>query len=92
MAGSDACFAPVLTMVEATQYLANTERSVYTEVAGLTHPSPAPRFLRTPSAIQHGTRALGADTVSVLKASGIGDGELQELLANGAAQASDSEE
>ena len=79
-------------MVEAAQYEANKARSVYTEVAGLTHPSPAPRFLRTPSAIQHGTRALGADTVSVLKASGIGDGEIQELLANGAAQASDSEE
>jgi alpha-methylacyl-CoA racemase len=59
MAGSDACFAPVLTMVEATSYGANTERSVYTEVEGLTHPTPAPRFSRTPSQIQHGTQGVG---------------------------------
>ena len=79
-------------MVEASEYEANRARSVHTEVAGLTHPSPAPRFQRTPSAIRHGTRALGADTVSVLKASGIGDREIQELLAEGAAQAGDLEE
>ena len=32
MSGSDACFAPVLTMQEATEYSANIERSVYTQV------------------------------------------------------------
>jgi alpha-methylacyl-CoA racemase len=85
MAGSDACFAPVLTMVEATSYGANTERSVYTEVEGLTHPTPAPRFLRTPSQIQHGTQALGADTVSVLEDSGMEASAIQALLETGAA-------
>ena len=85
MAGSDACFAPVLTMVEATSYDANTERSVYTEVEGLTHPTPAPRFSRTPSQIQHGTQALGADTVSVLEDSGMEASAIQALLETGAA-------
>ena len=85
MAGSDACFAPVLTMVEATTYSANTERSVYTEVEGLTHPTPAPRFSRTPSQIQHGTQALGADTVSVLEDSGMEASAIQALLETGAA-------
>jgi len=85
MAGSDACFAPVLTMVEATSYGANTERSVYTEVEGLTHPTPAPRFSRTPSQIQHGTQALGADTVSVLEDSGMEASAIQALLETGAA-------
>ena len=85
MAGSDACFAPVLTMVEATSYSANTERSVYTDVEGLTHPAPAPRFSRTPSQIQHGTQALGADTVSVLEDSGMEASAIQALLETGAA-------
>ena len=85
MAGSDACFAPVLTMVEATSYGANTERSVYTDVEGLTHPAPAPRFSRTPSQIQHGTQALGTDTVSVLEDSGMEASVIQALLETGAA-------
>ena len=89
MAGSDACFAPVLTMVEATTYSANTERSVYTDVEGLTHPTPAPRFSRTPSQIRHGTQALGADTVSVLKDSGIDASAIEALLETGAAVGSE---
>ena len=89
MAGSDACFAPVLTMVEAPQYGANEQRAVYTEVDGLTHPSPAPRFKRTPSEISHGTRALGADTVSVLESCGMDEAAVSALLASGAAQTSE---
>ena len=90
MAGSDACFAPVLTMVEATAYGANTERLVYTDVEGLTHPAPAPRFSRTPSQIRHGTQALGADTVSVLEDSGMEASAIQALLETGAAVGSES--
>ena len=90
MAGSDACFAPVLTMVEATAYSANTERSVYTDVEGMTHPAPAPRFSRTPSQIRHGTQALGADTVSVLEDSGMELSAIQALLETGAAVGSES--
>ena len=89
MAGSDACFAPVLTMVEAPQYAANSERSVYSDVEGMTHPNPAPRFARTPSEIRHATRSLGADTVSVLRATGMEDSAIQALLATGAAHASE---
>ncbi len=89
MAGSDACFAPVLTMVEATAYSANTERSVYTDVEGLTHPAPAPRFSRTPSQIRHGTQVLGADTVSVLTDSGMDASAIQALLNTGAAVGSE---
>ena len=85
MSGSDACFAPVLTMQEATEYGANIERAVYTQVDELVHPSPAPRFERTPSYIRHSTRALGADTVSVIQASGLSDTEMEALLASGAA-------
>ena len=87
MAGSDACFAPVLTMVEAPDYAANSERSVYTQTEGLTHPSPAPRFGKTPSAIEHGKRSLGADTLSVLRGINMSETSIQALLDTGAAQA-----
>ena len=87
MAGSDACFAPVLTMVEAPAYAANSERSVYAQVEGLTHQSPAPRFSKTPSTIEHGTRSLGADTLPVLRAMGMNEASIQALLDTGAAQA-----
>ena len=87
MAGSDACFAPVLTMVEAPAYAANSERSVYAQVEGLTHPSPAPRFSKTPSTIEHGTRSLGADTLFVLRGAGMSEASIQALLDAGAAQA-----
>jgi alpha-methylacyl-CoA racemase len=85
MAGSDACFAPVLTMLEAPQYAANSERTVYSDVEGLIHPSPAPRFARTPSEIRHGTRSLGADTVSVLQGAGMSETEMAAILESGAA-------
>ncbi len=85
MAGSDACFAPVLTMLEAPQYAANSERTVYSDVEGLIHPSPAPRFARTPSEIRHGTRSLGADTVSVLQGAGMSEIEMAAILESGAA-------
>ena len=85
MAGSDACFAPVLTMVEAPQYSANVARTVYSDIEGLIHPSPAPRFTRTPSEIRHGTRSLGVDTVSVLERIGISESQINELLDSGAA-------
>jgi alpha-methylacyl-CoA racemase len=85
MAGSDACFAPVLTMLEAPQYAANSERTVYSDVEGLIHPSPAPRFARTPSEIRHGTRSLGADTVSVLQGAGMSETEMVAILESGAA-------
>ena len=87
MAGSDACFAPVLTMVEAPAYAANSERSVYAQVEGLTHPSPAPRFSKTPSTIEHGTRSLGADTLSVLRGAGMSEASIRALLDAGAVQA-----
>jgi alpha-methylacyl-CoA racemase len=72
-------------MVEAPQYAANSERSVYTNVDGMIHPSPAPRFARTPSNIRHGTRSLGTDTVSVLEGVGLSESEVADLLSSGAA-------
>lgn len=46
--GTDACFAPVLTLEESQQHPHMRERGTYVELDGLTQPAPAPRFSRTP--------------------------------------------
>ena len=66
MEGTDVCFAPVLTMGEAPGHPHNAARGTFTEVAGVTQPAPAPRFSRTPGAIQGPAAAPGADTEKVL--------------------------
>ena len=50
--GTDCCFAPVLALSEAKSHPHNRARGAFVDVAGIEHPAPAPRFSRTPSAIQ----------------------------------------
>ncbi|WP_439678424.1 CaiB/BaiF CoA transferase family protein [Embleya sp. MST-111070] len=47
-AGTDACVTPVLTFDEAAEDPHNAHRRIYRTVAGVLHPSPAPRLSRTP--------------------------------------------
>jgi alpha-methylacyl-CoA racemase len=63
MEGTDICFAPVLTMTEATKHPHMVARNVFIERHGITQPAPAPRFSRTPSAIRDAVAAdIGAVT------------------------------
>ncbi len=71
MEGTDVCFAPVLDFVEAPSHPHNASRQTYIEVDGNIQPAPAPRFSRTPSQVQFGSRAMGADTEAVLAAWGV---------------------
>ena len=66
MEGTDVCFAPVLSMDEAARHPHNVERGTFTEVAGITQPSPAPRFDRTPGSIQRPPAHAGQHTDEVL--------------------------
>ncbi|MBV9701672.1 MAG: CoA transferase [Methylobacteriaceae bacterium] len=45
--GSDACFAPVLTLEEAPTHPHMQARGCYVEIDGVIQPAPAPRFSRT---------------------------------------------
>lgn len=63
MEGTDICFAPVLTMSEATKHPHMVARNVFIERHGVTQPAPAPRFSRTPSAVREPEKAeIGAVT------------------------------
>jgi alpha-methylacyl-CoA racemase len=45
--GTDACFAPVLSIEEAARHPHNRARGTYVEIDGIVQPAPAPRFSRT---------------------------------------------
>lgn len=79
MEGTDVCFAPVLNMNEATDYAHNTARKNYVEVDGVQQSAPAPRFSRTPSTIQSGPCAAGAQTSSILSDAGYSQQDIQAL-------------
>ncbi|MBM6596489.1 CaiB/BaiF CoA transferase family protein [Microvirga pudoricolor] len=50
--GTDACFAPVLTLAEAGSHPHLAARGTFVTVDGVPQPAPAPRFSRTPSAVR----------------------------------------
>ena len=50
--GTDACVAPVLSLAEAPNHPHLQARGAFVEVDGVRQPAPAPRFSRTPSAVQ----------------------------------------
>ena len=66
MEGTDACFAPVLTLSEAPLHPHNQQRGTFTEVAGVVQPAPAPRFSRTPGEISRPPAHPGQHTVEAL--------------------------
>jgi len=63
MEGTDICFAPVLTMSEATKHPHMVAREVFIKHEGHTQPAPAPRFSRTPSAARPPVQAELAGVV-----------------------------
>ncbi len=63
----DACLTPVLDFDEAPKHPHTTAREVFTTLAGATQPNPAPRFSRTPGAIQGPPAMPGDDTAEVLE-------------------------
>jgi len=64
--GSDACFAPVLSMAEAPHHPHNIARSVFVEVASITQPAPAPRFSSTQPTKPRQPPAAGTDSTAIL--------------------------
>jgi alpha-methylacyl-CoA racemase len=45
--GSDACFAPVVSLADASDHAHNRARGSFVTVGGIEMPTPAPRFSRT---------------------------------------------
>lgn len=82
--GTDACFAPVLTIPEAVEHPHNVARRTFVEVAGVPQPAPAPRFDRTPAEIAGPPPHAGQHTDEVLRQAGYDDGGIAKLREVGA--------
>jgi alpha-methylacyl-CoA racemase len=82
--GSDACFAPVLTLEEAPGHPHNRHRGTFVEVDGVVQPGPAPRFSRTPSKIQRRAAAPGEHTDEALRDWGFSAADVSRLRDSGA--------
>jgi alpha-methylacyl-CoA racemase len=78
--GSDACFAPVLTPVEAMVHPHMAARGVYAERDGILQAAPAPRFSATPSASVSAVPMRGEHGVEILRAVGMSESEIGQLL------------
>ncbi len=82
---TDVCFAPVLTMTEAAAHPHNVARGTFVDVDGAMQPAPAPRFSRTPAAIDRPPARPGEHTREVLAEWGIDAARIDALHASGAA-------
>ena len=83
LAGTDACVEPVLSLHEAAADPHLLARETYVTPDGITQPSPAPRFSRTPAHLPAPAPAPGQHTLEALTAWGLPDAEA--LVACGAA-------
>jgi alpha-methylacyl-CoA racemase len=81
--GSDACFAPVLSMQEASAHPHNAARGTFVTSGGLTQPAPAPRFDRTPTSLPPRAPAPGQHSAAVLRKAGVAPSEVAALIAAG---------
>lgn len=83
--GTDACFAPVLSMNEAPDHPHNQARGTFVRQDGVLQPAPAPRFDRTPSALPAKAPSTGEHTVELLAAAGYSLAEIDTLVNAGVA-------
>jgi alpha-methylacyl-CoA racemase len=69
--GRDVCMTPVLSLTEAPSHPHLKHRNTFVEVDGIVQPAPAPRFSRTPGAIQGPPPHPGDHTDQILADWGI---------------------
>lgn len=77
--GSDACFAPVLSMSEAPEHPHMQARKTFVERDGMIQAAPSPRFSRTPGEIQGPPANPGEHTHEALQSWGLSDQEISAL-------------
>ncbi len=82
-AGSDACFAPVLTFSEAQADPHHLARRSHVAVGGVDQPAPAPRFARTPGEVRRAPPERGALGREALADWGFARAEIDRLAALG---------
>ena len=82
--GSDACYAPVLTMSEAANDPHMKARNSIIERDGVLQPAPAPRFSRSTPEVERSAPWPGQHTDEALADWGVSTGDIAKLRDNGA--------
>ena len=82
--GKEVCLAPVLSLDEAPGHPHLKARGTFVEHEGIVQPAPAPRFSRTPGAIQRGAPTPGEHTEEALGDWGFDAREITALKEAGA--------
>jgi alpha-methylacyl-CoA racemase len=82
--GSDACYAPVLTMSEAAGNAHMKARQTIIDRGGVAQPAPAPRFSRTVAEVQRDAPWPGQHTDEALLDWGLADSDVAKLREAGA--------
>ena len=80
--GTDACFAPVLSLHEAPRHPHNHARKTFIEVGNKIQPAPAPRYSKT-AAERPNRFTLGSHTDRLLKELKYGKEQIAQLRASG---------
>lgn len=78
--GTDACFAPVLTPVEASLHPHMVAREVYSRHNGVLQAAPAPRFSATPATGIGDVPGRGEHGAAILQAAGLSEADIQRLI------------
>jgi len=81
--GTDACFAPVLSMAEAPHHAHNRARGTFVERDGGWQPNASPRFSRTATEIKSAPAAPGEHSHQTLVDWGIDAGTVHALIERG---------
>ncbi len=81
--GTDACFAPVLSLEESPQHQHNLARGTFIQRQGRMQPAPAPRFSRSAASDPDMAGGAGADTVAILRQLGLSSAQVEDLEAGG---------
>lgn len=84
MRGRDACLTPVLSIDEAPRHPHMAAREVFGAYDGVLHPSPAPRFSRTPGSLRRPAPSPGQHSAEVLSDWGVQPAAIEALARSGA--------
>ena len=82
--GTDACVSPILDWDEAIAHPHNKARETFTEIAGVTQPSPTPKFSRSKPDTPTPPAAKDAHTEEILSDWGISGDEIERLRSSDA--------
>ncbi|WP_024795251.1 CaiB/BaiF CoA transferase family protein [Tomitella biformata] len=83
-AGAEACFTPVLDLVEAPAHPHHQSRGTFVERFGVTQPIPTPRLSRTPGRLRRPPPTPGQHSGALLGEAGFSTEEIAALRQKGA--------